>query len=275
MNDEEIIASFYENGIFLDFYKLLEVNVNATEEEIKKNYRRLAKIYHPDSKTGNERKMKQLGIAYQILKKQETRKLYDSYYLDKEKSNSHMTGATYSNPTSTANFNTNSKKAEFNSFNSYFSWNRIRDLLRKCHYPDFKIEGFIHWCQSRHIQISSGSELCSKFSEYNSSLNKAEGFKNRNFSANLNQERNQDLSWNLQRTSMSYCPYDSIFDSMIYRQALVREMILASFINSCYAAPMISNLQFFGFCPTRVTLVPYVPTMRVVFYRKPKIKYYY
>ena len=33
---------------FIDYYKVLELNKNATEEEIKKAYRKLARKYHPD-----------------------------------------------------------------------------------------------------------------------------------------------------------------------------------------------------------------------------------
>ena len=64
---------------FQDYYKTLEVDRNATEADIKKAYRKLARKYHPDvSKEKNaEDKFKQVGEAYEVLKDAEKRKAYD------------------------------------------------------------------------------------------------------------------------------------------------------------------------------------------------------
>lgn len=64
---------------FQDYYKTLGVERNATEADIKKAYRKLARKYHPDvSKEKNaEEKFKQLGEAYEVLKDKEKRAAYD------------------------------------------------------------------------------------------------------------------------------------------------------------------------------------------------------
>jgi curved DNA-binding protein len=64
-----------------DYYALLGVKENATDGEIKKAYRRLAKKYHPDVNTEAEAvdKFKQIQDAYAVLSDHEKRKLYDTY----------------------------------------------------------------------------------------------------------------------------------------------------------------------------------------------------
>src|ERR1700732_4691450 len=63
-----------------DYYKVLGVGKNASDEEIKKAYRRLARQHHPDrnpdSKQAEER-FKQISQAYDILSDAEKRKAYD------------------------------------------------------------------------------------------------------------------------------------------------------------------------------------------------------
>jgi len=61
-----------------DYYKILGVSKNASQEEIKKAYYRLAHKYHPD-KGGDPEKFKEINEAYQILSDPEKRKQYDLY----------------------------------------------------------------------------------------------------------------------------------------------------------------------------------------------------
>ena len=62
-----------------DYYKMLGVGRNASEEEIKKAYRRLAHRYHPDKAGGDEKKFKEISEAYQILSDKKKRSFYDNY----------------------------------------------------------------------------------------------------------------------------------------------------------------------------------------------------
>ncbi|MBW1732595.1 MAG: J domain-containing protein [Deltaproteobacteria bacterium] len=63
-----------------DYYGILGVSPDASEEEIKKAYRSLAKRYHPDRNRGNpasEERLKEINEAYDILGDKEKRRLYD------------------------------------------------------------------------------------------------------------------------------------------------------------------------------------------------------
>ncbi len=62
-----------------DYYKVLGVVKTASEEDIKKAYRRLAHQHHPDKKGGDEAKFKELNEAYQILSNKEKRAQYDRF----------------------------------------------------------------------------------------------------------------------------------------------------------------------------------------------------
>jgi len=62
-----------------DYYDILGINKNASSEEIKRAFRKLAHQYHPDKGGGNEAKFKEVNEAYQVLKDPQKRQQYDQY----------------------------------------------------------------------------------------------------------------------------------------------------------------------------------------------------
>jgi molecular chaperone DnaJ len=65
-----------------DFYQVLGVSKDASQEEIKKTYRKLARKWHPDINPGNkeaEQKFKEISQAYDCIGDKEKRKLYDEF----------------------------------------------------------------------------------------------------------------------------------------------------------------------------------------------------
>ena len=62
-----------------DYYEILGVSKNASDDEIKKAYRRLAHKYHPDKAGGEEAKFKEINEAYQVLSDKQKRSHYDQF----------------------------------------------------------------------------------------------------------------------------------------------------------------------------------------------------
>lgn len=62
-----------------DYYKILGVNKDASEEEIKKAFRKLAHVHHPDKSGGDEAKFKEVSEAYAVLSDKKKRQQYDTF----------------------------------------------------------------------------------------------------------------------------------------------------------------------------------------------------
>lgn len=64
-----------------DYYRVLGITKAATDEEIKKAYRKLALRYHPDKNkaAGAEDKFKEIAEAYEVLSDKKKRDIYDKY----------------------------------------------------------------------------------------------------------------------------------------------------------------------------------------------------
>ncbi|KAL3824186.1 hypothetical protein ACJIZ3_020215 [Penstemon smallii] len=67
----------------VDYYSILKVSKNATEDDLKKSYKRLAMKWHPDKNATNtkeaEAKFKKISEAYDVLNDPQKRQMYDSY----------------------------------------------------------------------------------------------------------------------------------------------------------------------------------------------------
>ena len=67
---------------YRDYYEVLGVKKDATKDQIKKAYRKLAKAYHPDANPGDksaEEKFKELNESYEVLGNEEKRRKYDQF----------------------------------------------------------------------------------------------------------------------------------------------------------------------------------------------------
>ena len=62
-----------------DYYQILGLQKGASKDEVKKAFRKLASLHHPDKKTGNEEKYKEITEAYAVLGDEKKKAEYDSY----------------------------------------------------------------------------------------------------------------------------------------------------------------------------------------------------
>ena len=58
---------FMSSGRFKNYYKVLEIELFASVDDIKSAFRRLARIHHPDVNQGNSEKFKEINEAYEVL----------------------------------------------------------------------------------------------------------------------------------------------------------------------------------------------------------------
>lgn len=76
-----------------DYYKILGVEKNASTDEIKKAFKKLAMQYHPDRPGGNEAKFKEINEAFQVLGDKDKRTRYDQFGSDFEQQGGFGAGA--------------------------------------------------------------------------------------------------------------------------------------------------------------------------------------
>jgi curved DNA-binding protein len=114
---------------FRDYYEILGVPKEASGEEIKKVYRRLARQYHPDLNPGNkaaEEKFKDIGEAYEVLSDTAKRAQYDQfsrYWQQKGFANNKQTpkAKTWDNRSNARNGNQEVDPSQFADFESFIN----------------------------------------------------------------------------------------------------------------------------------------------------------
>lgn len=97
-----------------NYYKILEVSNDATQEEIKRSYRKLALKYHPDKTTysGAGELFAQINEAYNIIGKKENRALYD---LQRRKPPIHPANQSTRNPYARSKYGANRRRPVYKS----------------------------------------------------------------------------------------------------------------------------------------------------------------
>lgn len=80
--DSQRYKKSLQNSNFPNYYKILKISKDATQEEIKKEFRKLVKEWHPDKNPdpSTKEKMAEINKAYEVLSDIERRKNYDKYF---------------------------------------------------------------------------------------------------------------------------------------------------------------------------------------------------
>jgi len=84
LSDEDFRKSLLSKNI-PDYYAILQIQKTASQNEIKNQFRSLAKKWHPDRKQSDdaEKKMAQINMAYEVLSNTKRRKMYDQHFSKK------------------------------------------------------------------------------------------------------------------------------------------------------------------------------------------------
>jgi len=84
LSDEDFRKSLLSKNI-PDYYAILQIQKTASQNEIKNQFRSLAKKWHPDRKQSDdaEKKMAQINLAYEVLSNTKRRKMYDQHFSKK------------------------------------------------------------------------------------------------------------------------------------------------------------------------------------------------
>ncbi len=126
---------------FKNYYKILNVQKSTGSEDIKKSYRKLVKLWHPDKNSGNknaEEKFKETAEAYEVLSDPEKRKKFDDFMGGQNKVNSSFYKKNYATNNSTSTeynseysdfFKHFFRKKQSKARNSYFKGNDIRGKI--------------------------------------------------------------------------------------------------------------------------------------------------
>jgi len=100
-----------------DYYKILGVSKDASQDDIKRAFRELAKKYHPDKQGGSAEKFKEINEAYQVLFNPEKRQQYDQF------------GTTFEQAQSQGGFSGFEGFRDFSGFANGFDFEDLGDLF--------------------------------------------------------------------------------------------------------------------------------------------------
>ena len=80
--DNKEFRESLQNSNLPDYYKILKISQDASQEEIKNQFRKLVKEWHPDRNPdpSTKEKMAEINKAYEVLSDEERRKNYDKYF---------------------------------------------------------------------------------------------------------------------------------------------------------------------------------------------------
>ena len=81
LSDEDFRKSLLNEDL-PDYYAILQIQTTASPNEIKSQFRKMAKKWHPDRKQSDdaEKKMAQINMAYEVLSNTKRRKMYDQHF---------------------------------------------------------------------------------------------------------------------------------------------------------------------------------------------------
>ncbi len=96
-----------------DYYNILGVQKNASQDEIKKAFRKLAHEHHPDKKGGDDAKFKEVSEAYSVLSDEKKRAQYDQF------------GSNFGNMGGAGGFNPNDFGFDFSGFQGGFNGQNV------------------------------------------------------------------------------------------------------------------------------------------------------
>ncbi|KAL7718441.1 DnaJ family protein [Entamoeba marina] len=123
-----------------DYYSILGVDKNFTEESLKKSYKKMALKWHPDRNPDNleesNKRFQEISEAYSVLSNKEKRELYDKYGVDGLKRGNQMNGF---GPTSNS-FHFGGFDDPFTVFEQFFRGSPFRTFVRKRKVDDLIVE---------------------------------------------------------------------------------------------------------------------------------------
>jgi curved DNA-binding protein len=105
----------------IDYYKILEIKPNANAEAIKKSYRRLSKLYHPDINPRGAEQFKNINEANSVLSDLEKRKVYDVKYKAAFSTNQDNNTSNQTKPKANSTTNNTNVKTKATTNNTSFT----------------------------------------------------------------------------------------------------------------------------------------------------------